>query len=153
MASNRRATAAQVAQRESPPPGRWTVDELARAAGTTTRQVRALQTQGLLPRPDLVGRIGYYDAGHLERLRAILRLQGDGFSLAALATLLRGWDANMTLAQILGLGSPAERARPVGEDDPDVFGDLAGPVGRSARPRGRILSLVPSTILDQAAAS
>ena len=57
---------------------RFTVDELARAAGTTTRQVRALQTRGLLPRPGLVGRTGYYDAGHLDRLRAIVRLQADG---------------------------------------------------------------------------
>src|SRR5580704_10853400 len=129
MASRRRFPAPQgPADR----PERWTVDELARAAGTTTRQVRALQTQGLLPRPDLIGRTGYYDAGHLERLRAILRLQADGFSLAALATLLRGWEANMTLAQVLGLGSPPDRARPAGEDDPDAFGDLAGPVGRSA---------------------
>jgi DNA-binding transcriptional MerR regulator len=154
MASNRRsARAARAVQPEPDRPGRWTVDELARAAGTTTRQVRALQTQGLLPRPGLVGRTGYYDADHLERLRAILRLQADGFSLAALATLLRGWEANMTLAQVLGLGSPTDGAQPAGEDDSDVFGDLAGPVGRSPRPRGKILSLVPSTILDQAAAS
>src|ERR1700691_1813544 len=108
MASDRRAPAAQAAQGESPRPGRWTVDELARAAGTTTRQVRALQTQGLLPRPDLVGRTGYYDAGHLERLRAILRLQADGFSLAALGTLLRAWEAGMSLTHVLGLGSPPD---------------------------------------------
>jgi DNA-binding transcriptional MerR regulator len=152
MPSNRRS-AARPSEPEPDGPGRWTVDELARTAGTTTRQVRALQTQGLLPRPGLVGRTGYYDTGHLERLRAILRLQADGFSLAALATLLQGWEANMTLAQVLGLDPSTDRAQPAGEDDPDVFGDLAGPVGWSPRPRGRILSLVPSTILDQAAAS
>ena len=67
-----------------PAPVGCTIDELARAAGTTTRQVRALQTQGLLPHPDLVGRTGYYDADHLDRLRAILRLQADGL-LARLA--------------------------------------------------------------------
>jgi DNA-binding transcriptional MerR regulator len=132
-------------------PGRFTVDELARAAGTTTRQVRALQTQGLLPHPDLVGRTGYYDAGHLDRLRAILRLQAEGFSLAALGTLLRSWEAGSTLGEVLGLGSPSDRAHRAGEDEPDMFGALAGPAGRSAGRRGRILSLVPSTILDQAA--
>ena len=154
MASNRlSARATRAGQQESDRPSRWTVDELARTAGTTTRQIRALQTQGLLPRPDLVGRTGYYDAGHLARLRAILRLQAEGFSLAALATLLAGWEANMTLAQVLGLGSPTDDAQPSGEEDSDAFGDLAGPVGRAARPRGRILSLVPSTILDQAVAS
>ncbi len=102
---------------------RFTVDELARAAGTTTRQVRALQTRGLLARPGLVGRTGYYDAGHLDRLRAILRLQADGFSLAALATLLQAWDAGMTLAEVLGL-RPPPGAGP--EHESDDFGDLAG---------------------------
>ncbi|MGD0380717.1 MAG: MerR family transcriptional regulator [Acidimicrobiales bacterium] len=129
---------------------RLTVDELARAAGTTTRQVRALQTQGLLAHPDLVGRTGYYDAPHLERLRAILRLQADGFSLAALGTLLAAWEAGMSLAQVLGLGPPPDS---VVEDEPDVFGALAAPSRRSSARGGRLLSLVPSTILDQAQAS
>jgi DNA-binding transcriptional MerR regulator len=129
---------------------RFTVDELARAAGTTTRQVRALQTQGLLPHPDLVGRTGYYDAGHLERLRAILRLQAEGFSLAALGVLLAAWEAGTSLTQVLGLGSTPGA---VVEEEPDVFGVLAGPSRRSSTRGQRLLSLVPSTILDQAAAS
>jgi DNA-binding transcriptional MerR regulator len=128
---------------------RLTVDELAREGGTTTRQVRAFQTQGLLPRPDLVGRTGFYDTAHLDRLRAILRLQADGFSLASLATLLRAWESGRTLGQVLGLGAPPH---PV-DDDADVYGDLVGAVGRSRARRGGLLSLVPSTILDQAAAS
>jgi DNA-binding transcriptional MerR regulator len=129
-------------------PLRLTVDELARAAGTTTRQVRALQTRGLLPHPDLVARTGYYGVEHLDRLRAIRRLQADGFSLAALATLMRARDARMTLDQVLGLrASPAT----VSDDEPDLFGDLADSVGWTSRRRGGVLSLVPSTILDQAA--
>jgi DNA-binding transcriptional MerR regulator len=123
------------------------VDELAREGGTTTRQVRAFQTQGLLPRPDLVGRTGFYDTDHLDRLRAIVRLQAEGFSLASLATLFHAWEADVSLGQVLGLGAPAPR---VADDDADVFGDL---VGRSPARRVRLLSLVPSTILDQAAAS
>jgi len=129
---------------------RFTVDELARAAGTTTRQVRALQTRGLLPRPGLVGRTGYYDTGHLDRLRAILRLQAEGFSLAALATLLRAWDRGTTLAEVLGLRAPPV---PAPDTESDVFGDLAGTAGWFPPRRGRLLSLVPSTILDQPAAS
>jgi DNA-binding transcriptional MerR regulator len=105
---------------------------------------------GLLPHPDLVGRTGYYDSDHLDRLRAVVRLQADGFSLASLASLFRAWEANMTLGEVLGLGIPLH---PGAEDDADVFGALDHNVdGRSAR-RGRLLSLVPSTILDQAAAS
>ena len=127
-----------------------TVDELARAAGTTTRQVRALQTRGLLPHPELVGRTGYYGADHLDRLRAILRLQAGGFSLAALETLMQAWGARMTLEEVLGLDAP-DAAVP--EDEPDLFGDLEGALRRIPRRRGRALSLVPTTILDHAAAS
>ena len=135
----------------SPEPSvRLTVDELARAAGTTTRQVRALQTHGLLPRPQLVGRTGYYDGGHLDRLRTILSLQADGFSLAALAILFRAWEAGTSLAQVLGLPSTDPDVEP---DESDVFEDVAGPARWTAARRGRLLSLVPSTIFDQAAAS
>jgi len=131
-------------------PGGLTVDELARAAGTTTRQVRALQTRGVLPGPALVGRTGYYDAAHLDRLRAIVRLQDEGFSLAALATLLGAWEANRSLGDVLGLRPPAD---PVGQDEPDVFGDAALALVSLSPRRGRLLSLVPSTILEQPAAS
>jgi DNA-binding transcriptional MerR regulator len=131
-------------------PAGWTIDELARAAGTTTRQVRALQTLGLLPHPGLVGRTGYYDAEHLDRLRAILRLQAEGFSLASLRSLLRAWESDMTLGDVLGLRPQPVR---VAMDDADAFGALAGTMRWSSSRRGRLLSLVPSTILDQAAAS
>jgi DNA-binding transcriptional MerR regulator len=135
----------------SPEPSvRLTVDELSRAAGTTTRQVRALQTHGLLPRPHLVGRTGYYDAAHLDRLRTILSLQAGGFSLAALATLFRAWDAGATLAQVLGLPAPDPDVAP---DESDVFDDVAGPARWASARQGRPLYLVPSTILEEAAAS
>jgi DNA-binding transcriptional MerR regulator len=148
------STMARSKPSQTPLPGadgarRLTVDELARAAGPTTRQVRALQTQGLLPHPHLVGRTGYYDDDHLDRLRAVLRLQADGFSLASLASLLRAWEANLTLGAVLGLHAPVHR---VTEDDADVFGALDRRVGGRST-RTTLLSLVPSTILDEAAAS
>ena len=62
---------------------RMTVDELARLAQTTTRNIRNYQTLGLLPPPSLVGRVGHYHKGHLGRLRLIARLQEQGFTLAA----------------------------------------------------------------------
>ncbi|HYX43705.1 MAG TPA: MerR family transcriptional regulator, partial [Acidimicrobiales bacterium] len=65
-----------------------TIDELARAAGVTTRSIRAYQTAGLLPHPRLVGRVGRYDDGHLARLRYIGHLQDRGFSQAAIRDLL-----------------------------------------------------------------
>ena len=57
---------------------RMSVDDLARVAGTSTRNVRALQTEGLLPRPSMVGRTGMYEETHLLRLQAVLRLQTRG---------------------------------------------------------------------------
>ena len=121
-----------------------TVDELARAGGTTTRQVRALQSHGVLPHPRLVGRTGYYDAGHLERLRSVLRLQHEGFSLAAIAALLKAWEAGGTLAHVLGL-PPHEGA--ASADEADIFEGWPPPR------RGRLLSVVPTTVLAQPTAS
>jgi DNA-binding transcriptional MerR regulator len=79
-----------------------TVDELAREAGTTTRNVRSYQTRGLLPPPRMVGRVGYYDCAHLARLSYIDRLQQRGFSLAAIRDLLAAWDEGKSLTDVLG---------------------------------------------------
>ena len=75
-----------------PPEGRMTIDELARAAGMTVRNIRNHQSRGLLPPPDVVARIGYYGAEHLERLQLIREMQADGFNLEAIKRLLAGGD-------------------------------------------------------------
>ncbi|MGH2769866.1 MAG: MerR family transcriptional regulator [Actinomycetota bacterium] len=80
-----------------------TVDELARRAGTTTRNVRAHQGRGLLQAPRMVGRVAYYNNDHLARLGLIAELQERGFSLAAIADLLRAHEAGSSLADVLGL--------------------------------------------------
>jgi DNA-binding transcriptional MerR regulator len=82
--------------------GRLTIDELARRAGTTTRNVRAYQSRGLLPPPRLQGRTGHYDEDHLARLKVISRLQESGFSLAGIGQLLRAWEGGRGLHEILG---------------------------------------------------
>jgi DNA-binding transcriptional MerR regulator len=79
-----------------------TIDDLARAAGTTTRNVRAYQTRGLLPGPAIVGRVGYYTDDHLARLRLIAKLQEQGFSLAAISRLLAAWTTRQSLSDLLG---------------------------------------------------
>ena len=123
--------------------GALTVDELARACRTTTRQVRALQWHGVVPHPRLVGRTGYYGVDHLERLRAALRLQDDGFSLAAIAALMKAWEAGATLAQVLGLPPRGEH----GGEEVDAFD------GWVVQRRGRLLSVVPTTVLAYPTAS
>jgi len=88
-----------------------TIDDLARATGVTTRNIRALQTEGLLPGPSLVGRVGTYGSEHVSRLQAILRLQARGFSRAAIRELFSAWEEGASLEDVLGL--PARRPRRV----------------------------------------
>ncbi|MDQ4069737.1 MAG: MerR family transcriptional regulator [Actinomycetota bacterium] len=79
-----------------------TIDELARASGVTSRNIRAYQTRGLLPPPRVEGRVGYYDDSHLARLRYVSSLQERGFSLAAIQCLLEAWDQGRNLTDVLG---------------------------------------------------
>jgi DNA-binding transcriptional MerR regulator len=96
---------------------RLRIDELATEAGTTSRNVRAYQARGLLPPPDLVGRTGYYDEGHLHRLRLIDELQERGFSLEAIRQTLDIWSTGGDLGDLLGfqhlLSAPLSDEQPV----------------------------------------
>ncbi len=61
------------------------IAELAERAGISVRNVRFYHQVGILPRPELRGRVGWYDEEHLARLRLVRRLQERGYSLAAIA--------------------------------------------------------------------
>ncbi|HYI18445.1 MAG TPA: MerR family transcriptional regulator [Solirubrobacteraceae bacterium] len=65
-----------------------TVDELARRVGMTVRNVRAHQSRGLLPPPEVRGRTGFYGDEHVARLELVRTLQDDGFNLEAIRRLL-----------------------------------------------------------------
>lgn len=65
-----------------------TIDELAQHTGMTVRNIRAHQSRGLLPAPDVKGRIGYYGERHKERLELIQQLQAGGFNLTAIQRLV-----------------------------------------------------------------
>src|SRR5918911_2952701 len=80
-----------------------TVDELARAAGTTVRNVRVYQDRGLLPPPERRGRIGLYGPDHLRRLRLVLRMLERGYPLAAIRELVEAWEERRDLGDVLGL--------------------------------------------------
>jgi DNA-binding transcriptional MerR regulator len=69
---------------------RLTIDELARRSGVSSRNIRYYQTRGLLPPPEVTGRLGYYDRRHLERLALIQELQSEGLNLQAISWLLSG---------------------------------------------------------------
>jgi DNA-binding transcriptional MerR regulator len=70
------------------PDERLTIDELARRTGMTVRNLRAHQSRGLLPPPDVQGRTGYYGGEHLARVELIRELQAEGFNLEAIRKLL-----------------------------------------------------------------
>jgi len=115
---------------------RMSVDDLARATGTTTRNIRALQTDGLLAGPSLVGRTGAYDDSHLLRLQAVLRLQARGFSKAAIRELFAAWEAGVSLEDVLGL---PRRRRPRATKSTDPFDALAESLPTWRGPRGGLL--------------
>jgi DNA-binding transcriptional MerR regulator len=126
----------------------FTVDQLARLAGTTTRTIRSFQTQGLLHHPQLRGRTGLYGQEHLDRLRAILRLQRAGFSLGAVSVLFDAWERGLSLERVLGL-RPASDAHGSGPgEDADGLGAFDD---WPTRRRGGGLAVVPTTVLDQVA--
>lgn len=69
----------------------WSIQEIARLAGTTSRTLRHYDAIGLLP-PSRIGENGYryYDADALVRLQRILLLRELGLGLAAIAEVLEG---------------------------------------------------------------
>ncbi|WP_338887120.1 MerR family transcriptional regulator [Rhodococcus sovatensis] len=81
----------------------YRIDDLAHAAGTTTRNVRAYRERGLLPPPEKRGRIGIYDDVHLARLRLIDLLLQRGFTTSHISDFITGWENGKDLAEVLGL--------------------------------------------------
>jgi DNA-binding transcriptional MerR regulator len=80
----------------------YRIDDLARAAGTTVRNVRAYQDKGLLPAPRKEGRVVFYDEAHLARLRTIAALLDRGYSLNNISELMETWEAGGDLRELLG---------------------------------------------------
>jgi DNA-binding transcriptional MerR regulator len=65
-----------------------TIDELAQRTGMTVRNIRAHQSRGLVPPPEVRGRTGYYGDDHVGRVELIQELQADGFNLESIRKLL-----------------------------------------------------------------
>lgn len=69
---------------------RYRVEELAAACDVSVDTVRYYQTRGLLPPPAREGRIAWYGAEHVDRIRRIRALAGKGLTLAAIGRVLSG---------------------------------------------------------------
>ncbi len=112
------------------------VDDLARTAGVATTTIRLYQSKGLLPPPRLVGRTGYYDDSHLARLRAIARLQDQGFSLAGIGALIERWERGGDLDELLDADGHLDR--------------FLGPTEHAVLTPDELLARFPTSHLDPA---
>ncbi|WP_104477161.1 MerR family transcriptional regulator [Actinokineospora auranticolor] len=81
----------------------YRIDDLARAAGTSVRNVRVYQDRELLPPPARQGRAAIYSDAHLARLRLILNMLDRGYAFAQIKEMLDAWRAGHSLADVLGL--------------------------------------------------
>ena len=99
---------------ESAQPEGLTIEQVAQATGMTVRNIRAHQSRGLLPPPEVRGGTGYYGSEHVARLRLIQEMQADGYNLKAIKRLLSG--APGAAEQVLGfkhaLAAPFETEEP-----------------------------------------
>lgn len=83
----------------------YRIDELARLAGTTVRNVRVYQDRGLLSPPRREGRVGIYTEAHLSRLKLIGQLLNRGYTFANIGELVSVWERGGDLTDVLGLES------------------------------------------------
>jgi DNA-binding transcriptional MerR regulator len=77
-----------------PDNGQMTIGELARRTGMTVRNIRAHQTRGLLPPPEVHGRTGYYNEDHVARIEMTREMQAEGLNLEAIRRVLETADGS-----------------------------------------------------------
>ncbi|WP_317621002.1 MerR family transcriptional regulator [Streptomyces sp. CBMA123] len=81
----------------------YRVEELAEAAGITTRTLRFYRERKLLQPPRKEGRIAWYGEEHLARLRMIGELLERGHTLGGIAELIGAGESGRDVAELIGL--------------------------------------------------
>lgn len=114
----------------------YRVEEVAEATGITVELVRSYQSKGMLPPPRHEGRVAYYDDRHVERVRQILDLKDQGWSLRMIAQHL---DASPTVGPV-----PAEIDTGDEEEERLTLRDVAE---RTRVPPSMLRSLEASGVL------
>lgn len=112
----------------SPGTERITIGDLADRTGMTVRNIRAHQSRGLLDPPKVVGRTGYYDQGHVDRIELIRELQEEGFNLEAIRRILdsAGEDPGELLRFTRDVRAPYEDEQPEVMSLREIGGAWAG---------------------------
>jgi DNA-binding transcriptional MerR regulator len=94
-----------------------TVDQLAQRTGMTVRNIRAHQSRGLLPPPEVRARTGYYGSDHVARIKLIQEMQAEGYNLKAIERLVQ----RATGAVEEALGFKRELLAPFGDEQPEYL--------------------------------
>lgn len=81
----------------------YRIDEVARRAGTTTRNVRAYRERGLLPPPRRVGRLALFDDSHVSRLTLVASMLDRGYTISHVREMLTAWEDGKELADVIGV--------------------------------------------------
>jgi len=144
----------------------YTIDELAAQSGVPSRTIRYYQSKGTLPSPERRGRVAYYRAEHIERLRVIAELQDRGLRLDAIGDVLqRIEEGGDSLQDWLGMGdqlqAPWSDDRPivlseadlldrVGQRRPGILGELTtlGLIARQGNSRPAMYIVPSPGLLD-----
>lgn len=101
------------------PNGKMTIGELARRTGMTIRNIRAHQTRGLLPPPEVHGRTGYYNEDHVARIELTREMQAEGLNLEAIRRVL---ESSQGSSREMVDFARAVRA-PFEDETPEIFGE------------------------------
>jgi DNA-binding transcriptional MerR regulator len=75
---------------DAPEPYRYSIADLERETGVSSRNIRYYISEGMLPPAYGRGPTATYDLGHLLRLRMIARLRDDGIALRDIRERLAG---------------------------------------------------------------
>ncbi|MCX5041820.1 MerR family transcriptional regulator [Aldersonia sp. NBC_00410] len=170
---------AEIVEPREDAPREMRIDDLARAAGVSVRNVRVYQERGLLPPPRRTGRTAWYSEAHLARLDLIGRMLDRGYTFAAIGELLTAARYGMRVEDVLARANldapgtpadvpvtlhPAELADLLGAENlaAAIAAGLCVPVGDGYRVASarlieatRILTeagVTPGALIEQAAA-
>jgi DNA-binding transcriptional MerR regulator len=103
----------------SAPDGKMTIGELARRTGMTIRNIRAHQTRGLLPPPEVHGRTGFYNEDHVARIELTREMQAEGLNLEAIRRVMESSEGS---SQEMVDFARAVRA-PFEDETPEIFSE------------------------------
>jgi DNA-binding transcriptional MerR regulator len=123
-----------------------TIEQLAQKTGMSVRNIRAHQSRGLLPAPEIRGRTGYYGHEHAARLELISEMQADGFNLRAIKRLLGTSDGSVE--EVLGfrraLMTPFEEEEPELIDEAELGKTWGGEIDPKLLARAERIGLIRS---------